>query len=124
MAKTIARNEEDIYDNDSDEPFISNNRAEGSMSSNFSRSRSKNTSPSSSSQSSEIARSSKGTQIKTTKDPSAPASESQCLDIFPIEETDEQISNADETIEFRCDELEELEQQISFGSLSEVDSSN
>ncbi len=87
----------------------------------------KNTSPSSSSQSSEIAGSSRGTQIKTTKGPSAPASsdsESQCLDKSPIEEADEQISSADETIEIKCDDLEELEQQITFSSLNEVYSSN
>ncbi|RGB30580.1 hypothetical protein C1646_765190 [Rhizophagus diaphanus] len=67
---------------------------------NFSRSRSKNTSPSSNSQYSEIAGSNRGTQIKTTKGPSAPVfseSKSQCLDKSPIEEADEQISSADET---------------------------
>ncbi|CAG8565375.1 2475_t:CDS:2 [Funneliformis mosseae] len=63
------------------------------MSSNFSRSRSKNTSPSSSSQSLEIAGSSRETQIKTTK-------------------------------EIKCDDLEELEQQITFSLLNEVYSSN
>ncbi|GBC49700.1 hypothetical protein RIR_jg11185.t1 [Rhizophagus irregularis DAOM 181602=DAOM 197198] len=59
-----------------------------------------NTSPSSNSQYSEIARSNRGTQIKTTKGSSATVfsdSKSQCLDKSPIEEADEQISIADET---------------------------
>ena len=62
QAKTTARNE-DIDENDSDGLFISNNRAEGSTSSNFSRS--------------------------------------------PTEEADKQISSADETIEIKCDDLED-----------------
>ncbi|CAB5388925.1 unnamed protein product [Rhizophagus irregularis] len=69
-------------------------------SSNFSRSRSKNTSPSSNSQYSEIAGSNRGTQIITTKGSSATVfsdSKSQCLDKSPIEKADEQISSADET---------------------------
>ncbi|PKC16754.1 hypothetical protein RhiirA5_406637 [Rhizophagus irregularis] len=32
-----------------------------------------------------------------------------CLDKSPIEEADEQISSADETIDIKCDDLEELE---------------
>ena len=39
-------------------------------------------------------------------------------------EADEQISSANETIEIKCDDLEELEQQITFSSLNEVYSSN
>ncbi|CAI2191790.1 7182_t:CDS:10 [Funneliformis geosporum] len=35
------------------------------------------------------------------------------------EEADEQISSADEKIEIKCDDLEELEQQITFSSLNE-----
>uniref|UniRef100_A0A1D1XFA2 Uncharacterized protein n=1 Tax=Anthurium amnicola TaxID=1678845 RepID=A0A1D1XFA2_9ARAE len=110
-AKTTARNEENIDDNDPDDPSISNNRAEGSTSS-------RSTPPSSSSQSSEIAGSSRQTQIKTSA-PASSNSESQCLDKSPIEEADEQISSANETIEIKCDDLEELEQQITFSSLNE-----
>ncbi|CAG8566444.1 7623_t:CDS:2 [Funneliformis mosseae] len=78
-----------------------NNRAEGSTSPNFSRSRTRNTSPSSSSQSSE----------KTTKGPSAPASDNESHK----SPADEQI---DETIEIRSDDLEELENQIIFSSFT------
>ena len=39
-------------------------------------------------------------------------------------EADEQISSADETIEIKCDDLEELERQITFSSLNEVYRSN